>query len=111
MPTLQQRQIQEAGSAVLTMSTAGESTRSIAVELALLHLRELEPLIAEDPELLVSTETVLAFATIRNADPATWQSWKRVLRQVREIAADGTHARRTGRGQSLRARIQCRPLD
>jgi hypothetical protein len=85
MPTLQQRQIQEAGSAVLTMSTAGESTRSIAVELALLHLRELEPLIAEAPELLVSTETVLAFATIRNADPATWQSWKKVLDKYEKL--------------------------
>jgi len=44
------------------MSAAGESSRSIAVELALLFLRELEPLVAEDPERLVSTEAVLSFA-------------------------------------------------
>jgi len=47
------------------MSAAGESSRSIAVELALLFLRELEPLVAEDPEQLVSTEAVLSFAAVR----------------------------------------------
>ena len=61
------------------MSAAGESTLSIAVELALLFLRELEPLVAEDPERLVSTEAVLAFAAIRHADPVTWQSWREIL--------------------------------
>ena len=61
------------------MSAAGESPRSIAVELALLYLRELEPLVAEDPERLVSTEAVLSFAAVRRADPLTWQHWRRIL--------------------------------
>ena len=60
------------------MGAAGES-RSIAVELALLFLRELEPLVAEDPERLVSTEAVLSFAAVRRADPPTWQHWRRIL--------------------------------
>ena len=61
------------------MSAAGESPRSIAVELALLFLRELEPLVAQDPERLVSTEAVLSFAAIRRADPLTWQRWRGIL--------------------------------
>jgi hypothetical protein len=61
------------------MSAAGESSRSIAVELALLFLRELEPLVAEDPERLVSTEAVLSFAAVRRGDPLTWQHWRRIL--------------------------------
>ncbi|MGO9606878.1 MAG: hypothetical protein ACLQAT_26390 [Candidatus Binataceae bacterium] len=59
------------------MSAAGP--RSLAVELALLFLRELEPLVAEDPERLVSTEAVLSFAAVRRADPLTWQRWRRIL--------------------------------
>ena len=61
------------------MSAAGDSSRSIAVELALLFLRELEPLVAEDPERLVSTEAVLSFAAVRRGDPITWQHWHRIL--------------------------------
>ncbi|MGA7871110.1 MAG: hypothetical protein WCA22_09440 [Candidatus Binatus sp.] len=61
------------------MSAAGESSRSIAVELALLFLRELEPVVAEDPERLVSTEAVLSFAAVRRGDPLTWQHWRRIL--------------------------------
>src|SRR6202158_5374525 len=61
------------------MSAAGESSLSIAVELALLFLRELEPLVAEDPERLVSTEAVLSFAAVRRGDPLTWQHWRRIL--------------------------------
>ena len=61
------------------MRAAGEPSRSIAVELALLFLRELEPKVPEDPELLVSTEAVLSFAAVRQADPLTWQHWRRVL--------------------------------
>src|SRR6266481_1812703 len=79
LPTLQQGQVQEAGSQVLKMSATGESSRSIAVELALLFLRELEPLVAEDPEPLVSTEAVLSFAAIRRGDPITWQHWRRIV--------------------------------
>src|SRR5271169_6267985 len=61
------------------MSMAGESSRSIAVELALLFLRELEPVVAEDPERLVSTEAVLSFAAVKRGDPSTWQRWRRIL--------------------------------
>ncbi len=61
------------------MSAAGQSSRSIAVELALLFLRELEPQVAEDPERLVSTEAVLSFAAVRRGDPLTWQHWRRIL--------------------------------
>src|SRR5271155_4711655 len=61
------------------MGAAGESSRSIAVELALLFLRELEPTVAEDPERLVSTEAILSFAAVRRGDPVTWQHWRRIL--------------------------------
>jgi hypothetical protein len=47
--------------------------------LALLCLRELEPRVAENPELLVSTEAVLSFAAVRQADPFMWQHWHRIL--------------------------------
>ena len=49
------------------MSNGTQQPRSIAAELALLFLRELEPRVANDPELLVSTEAVLSFAAIRLA--------------------------------------------
>src|SRR5271168_2929203 len=61
------------------MGAAGESSRSIACELALLFLRELEPTVAEDSERLVSTEAVLSFAAVRRGDPGTWQHWRRIL--------------------------------
>src|SRR5271155_5535524 len=61
------------------MGSAGESSRSIAVELALLFLRELEPTVEEDPERMVSTEAILSFAAVRRGDPATWQHWRSIL--------------------------------
>ena len=72
------------------MRAAREPSRSIAVELALLCLRELEPRVAANPELLVSTEAVLAFAAVRHADPLTWQRWRRVLEKYdkRELIDD-----------------------
>jgi len=42
------------------MSDATRPLRSIAAEFALLFLRELEPKVPDDPELLVSTEAVLS---------------------------------------------------
>src|ERR1700719_3453766 len=63
------------------MSAAGDSSRSIAVELALLFLRELELMIAVDPERLVSTEAILSFAAVRRGDPTTWQHWRRILKK------------------------------
>jgi hypothetical protein len=53
--------------------------RSIAAEFALLFLRELEPKVADDPELLVSTKAVLSFAAIRRADPVQWEHWRAIL--------------------------------
>ena len=57
----------------------GTLPRSIAAELALLFLRELELRVADDPELLVSTEAVLSFAAIRHADPLQWEHWRAIL--------------------------------
>ena len=56
------------------MNDGTQPLRSVAAELALLFLRELEPGVANDPELLVSTEAVLSFAAVRRGDPLTWHS-------------------------------------
>src|SRR5467141_5088328 len=61
------------------MSDPTQPLRSVAAELALLSLRELEPRVANDPELLVSTEAVLSFAAIRRADPVQWEHWRAIL--------------------------------
>jgi hypothetical protein len=53
--------------------------RSVAAELTLLFLRELEPRVADDPELLVSTEAVLSFAAIRHTDLVQWEYWRAIL--------------------------------
>ena len=53
--------------------------RSIAAEVALLFLDELEPRIDSDPELLVSSEAILALAAIRRGDPARWDHWRAIL--------------------------------
>jgi hypothetical protein len=85
VPALQQGQVHEDGSRVLKMSATGESPRSIAVELGRLFLSELEPLVAQDPERLVSTEAVLSFAAVRRADPLTWQLWRGILEQYEQL--------------------------
>jgi len=61
------------------MENGSQPHRSVAAELALLFLRELEPRVADDPDLLVSTEAVLSFAAIRHADPAQWEHWRAIL--------------------------------
>ena len=61
------------------MSDVTQPLRSIASELALLFLRELEPRVPDDPELLVSTEAVLSFAAIRHVDPVQWEYWRAIL--------------------------------
>jgi hypothetical protein len=61
------------------MSDGTQQVRSVAAELALLFLRELEPRVVDDPELLVSTEAVLSFAAIRHADPVQWEYWRAIL--------------------------------
>src|SRR5271169_3805724 len=60
------------------MSTDHEPL-SIAAEVALLFLSELETKIADDPELLVSSEAILSFATVRRALPAQFERWKAIL--------------------------------
>ena len=64
------------------MSGTSESPRSIAVELALLFLRELEPELDRDPERLVSTEAILSFAAVRRSDLLTWEHWRRILENM-----------------------------
>jgi hypothetical protein len=61
------------------MNDATQPLRSIAAELALLFLHELEPRVVDDPELLVSTEAVLSFAAIRHVDPVQWEHWRAIL--------------------------------
>ena len=61
------------------MSDGTQPLRSMAAEMALLFLRELEPKVADDPELMVSTEAVLSFAAIRHADVVQWEHWRAIL--------------------------------
>jgi hypothetical protein len=61
------------------MENGKQPLRSVAAELALLFLRELEPRVADDPDLLVSTEAVLSFAAIRHADPVQWEHWRGIV--------------------------------
>jgi hypothetical protein len=61
------------------MKDRTQQGRGVAAELALLFLRELEPRVTNDPELLVSTEAVLSFAAIRHADPVHWGYWRAIL--------------------------------
>ena len=58
---------------------ADHETRSIATELALLFLNDLEPRVPDNPELLVSSEAILSFATIKRSDPSQWECWRSVL--------------------------------
>ena len=60
------------------MATDHEA-RSIATEMALLFLNDLESQVPDNPELLVSNEAVLSFATIRRADPSQWERWRSIL--------------------------------
>jgi hypothetical protein len=68
------------------MSATGDSPRSLAVELARLFLRELEPQVSRDLERLVTTEAVLSFAAVRRADAPTWQHWRKILQQYEKLA-------------------------
>ncbi len=53
--------------------------RSIATEMALLFLSDLESQVSDNPELLVSSEAVLSFATIKRSDPSQWERWRSIL--------------------------------
>src|SRR3984893_1977844 len=61
------------------MNDGTPQPRSVAAELAVLFLRELEPRVPDEPDLLVSTEAVLSFAAIRHADPVQWEYWRAIL--------------------------------
>jgi hypothetical protein len=61
------------------MTDGTPQLRSVAAELALLFLRELEPRVPDDPDLLVSSEAILSFAAIRHADPIQWEYWRSIL--------------------------------
>src|ERR1700730_4804202 len=61
------------------MNDGTPQPRSVAAELAVLFLRELEPRVPDDPDLLVSTEAVLSFAAIRHVDPVEWEYWRAIL--------------------------------
>ena len=58
---------------------ADHEPRSIATELALLFLNDLEPRVPDNPELLVSSEAILSFATIKRSDPSQWERWRSIL--------------------------------
>jgi hypothetical protein len=77
--------MEKVGSADLAMGDATRPLCSIAAEFALLFLRELEPKVAADPELLVSTEAVLSFAALRRADPVQWQYWRTILERHEKL--------------------------
>ena len=68
------------------MTDGTQQPRSVAAELALLFLRELEPGVAEDPELLVSTEAVLSFAAIRHAIRSSGNTGDRFLKKYEKSA-------------------------
>src|SRR5271170_6947516 len=98
------------------MGAAGESSRSIAVELALLFLRELEPMVEDDPERLVSTEAILSFAAVRRGDPVTWQHWRRILEKYEkadliEHMLGGPVPMDSGHGESAADRLISLVLD
>ncbi len=67
------------------MNDGTPQLRSVAGELALLFLRELEPRVADDPELLASTEAVLSFSAIRHADPLQWEHWRAILEKYEKL--------------------------
>ena len=63
---------------------ADRESRSIAAEVALLFLNDLEPRVSADPELLVSSEAILSFATIKRSDPSQWERWHSILTQYQK---------------------------
>jgi hypothetical protein len=79
------------------MRNGTQQLRSIAGELALLSLSELEPRIPDDPELLVSTEAVLSFAAVRHSAPVQWEHWRAVLEKYDKAALIEHMLREPGR--------------
>jgi hypothetical protein len=63
---------------------ADHENRSIAAEVALLFLNDLESRVPDNPELLLSSEAILSFAAIRRSDPSQWQRWRSILIQYQK---------------------------
>ena len=59
--------------------TTDHDNLSIATEVALLLLNQIEPRVADDPDLLVSSEALLSFAAIRRSAPSQWERWRSIL--------------------------------
>ena len=95
----------------LQMSDGTQQLRSVAAELALLFLRELEPRVADDPELLVSTEAVLSFAAIRHADPVQWEYWRAILEKYEKSDLIEYMLRQPARSEDLEWQIKGRQAD
>lgn len=73
--------------------------RSIATEVALLFLHDLECRMADDPQLLVSSEAILSFSIIKRSDRARWEHWKAILSKHQKsevVAAHQSSRQRTG---------------
>src|ERR1700687_3110249 len=83
------------------MNDGTPQPRSVAAELSLLFVREPEPRVANDPELLVSTEAVLAFAAIRHADPVQWEYWRAILEKYEKWELIESMLRQPARSEDL----------
>ena len=86
------------------MNDGTPQPRSVAAELALLFLRELESRVADNPELLVSTEAVLSFAAIRHADPVQWEYWRAILENYEKSDLIEYMLRQPARSENLECR-------
>jgi hypothetical protein len=64
---------------------ADHESRSIAAEVALLFLNDVESRLPDNPELLVSSEAILSFATIRRSDPSQWERWRSILTKYQKV--------------------------
>ena len=71
--------MENAGQSPEYSGLAKHPPRSIAIEMAVLFLNQLEPRVAENPELLVSTEAILSFAIVRQSDREMWAHWRALL--------------------------------
>jgi hypothetical protein len=73
------RRMENTGQSPEFSGLAKHPPRSIAFEMAVLFLNQLEPRVAENPELLVSTEAILSLAIIRQSDREMWAHWRAFL--------------------------------
>ncbi len=77
--------MQHAGQAPGFSGLARRPPRSIAVEVAVLFLNQIEPQVAQDPKLLVSTEAILSFAIVRQSDRELWAHWRVILARYDQL--------------------------